>query len=462
MSRETDRARFYEERDRRTIGYGVVERHLERPVRIAIGPDAAANPAGQALVLAAINMACRIHRRVGLVVPSVELMVPSVVPGRDLSEAAEALALAIDPFIDLSHDHEDDSPTLGIGDTPATLWVGADGFAAEVARRTRPITNHPASMLGAGLAACLGSSSLLHLVTGAVPAFRRVSLWRFEEGPAAEAGPSLAPGPIDVGDFVVVVGAGAVGSAILYWLRLLGTSGRWVVVDPDQVELHNTNRSLGLFPAFAGWADGTPGGPVAYKAQVGADLIRAESVSSWYHEWAPKMGGRPDLVIPVANGRSIRPAVDQLGLPLIVHGTTSPRWTAELHRHGPDDACMSCRFPPDSFSDFACAEGPLVIDGASSKAPGQDKPSEDRSGDSALPFLSGAAGLLVVAALAQLATGYMDNGINVRRLLFQSGVQRSWQPSVKECKPGCHGRLTLATRRKLNVGSRWAWLDGHT
>ena len=453
MTRD-DREHFYEERDRRTVGYGIADHYLERPVAISVGDDAASSPAGQALVLAAVNMACRVHRRIHIAVPDSELLITTLAGGRTLREAAERLALAIDPYIGLGSPPES-VPTLGIGRVRATLHVGADGYAAEVSEDPNAVSEHPASIIGAGLAACIGTASLFQLVIDRRPVLRRVSLWRFQDGRGVEVGPRAAVGPVDVGDRVALIGAGAVGSAVLYWLRLLGVAGQWLVVDGDLVKLHNTNRSLGLLAEHAGWGGGYPGADAARKADVGAALIDAESVSKWYHEWVPEMGSRPDLLIPVANEYGVRAAVSQLGLPLLIHGTTSPRWTAELHRHGPLDDCLSCRFPPEAFPDLSCANGPASPRSAESLQ------SEDSTavGDTALPFLSAAAGLLVVAALCQLDSGYLDDAVNLQRLLFESGIKRSWQGTLKRCRPSCAGGPSPQVRKTLNAGGRWSALD---
>ena len=62
-------------------------------------------------------------------------------------------------------------------------------------------------------------------------------------------------GPLDVGD-VALVGAGAVGQAIVYWLAEFGHEGQWDVIDADLAALDNTNRSLAIVPADAGWFPG--------------------------------------------------------------------------------------------------------------------------------------------------------------------------------------------------------------
>jgi len=286
------RDQFYWERDRRTRAFGVETDVLGTPVRIHVGADAANSPAGQALALAVINMVSRIHRRVEIVLPDVGLLVPSLVSARTLREAGESLAVGIDPFIDLAAADDGSGPTLAIGNVPGTYGLGADGYIGHLSDVPTEITDHPASMVGAAMAACLGAAALLLSITGGKVRSRSVSLWNFGE-PPIQPGPANALGPVDVGDRVVLVGAGAVGSAVLYWLRLLGVAGDWIVIDGDVVELHNTNRSMGMLALHAGWVDGVPNGVVANKAEIGASLIGAESAVAWYDDWVKDPGPRP-------------------------------------------------------------------------------------------------------------------------------------------------------------------------
>jgi molybdopterin/thiamine biosynthesis adenylyltransferase len=444
-----DRDRFYAERDRRTRAYNVATERLDTPVRINVGADAASSPVGQALALTVINMVCRIHRRVELLLPDSDLLIVPLVPGRTLAEAGEALAAAIDPFIDLARSRES-GPTLAVGDVAGTYWLAADGYIGHLCDAPTPITSHPASLLGAGMAACLGSAALLLAVTGARVRTRSVSLWGFGDQPVM-TGPAEDLGPIDVGARVALIGAGAVGSAILYWLRLLGVRGAWTVVDGDIVKLHNTNRSMGLLAADAGWGNGVPGGPVANKAETGAALIGAKPVVGWYDEWVREPGPRPDLLIPAGGERNIRQNLGLLGLPFMIQGATSPDWQVQLHRHGPGDSCPACRFRSEPVPDMACSTGPLPVD--------SDPDDEDDSTDAALPFLSAAAGLLVVAALTQLEHGYLAQPVNQHGLLFGAGTQVDWWNTITRCRPGCTHRLSLGVRRQLNAGRRWSSLD---
>jgi molybdopterin/thiamine biosynthesis adenylyltransferase len=442
-----NRDRFYLERDRRTMAYDVANDRLDTPVRINVGADAATSPAGQALVLAMTNMICRIHRQVDLHLPGADLLIPTLVPADTLSEAAQALARAIDPYIDLSH--TDSGPILAIGDVEGTYWLGADGYIGHLADTPVSVTEHPASILGAGMAACLGAGALLLAVTGAPVRTRSVSTWGFDNQPV-EPGPRRSLGPIDVGERIALIGAGAVGSAILYWLQLLGVRGNWTIVDGDVVKLHNTNRSLGMLAADAGWADGTPGSPVANKADIGAALIGATPVVDWYDRWVKDHGAGLDLLIPAGGERNIRRNLGLLGLPLMIQGATSPDWQVQLHRHGPADGCPACRFPAEPTADVACSTGALP---ATTDIEASDSP------DAALPFLSAAAGLLVVSALTQLEDGYLAKSVNQHGLLFGTGTQIDWWNTITSCRPECAARLPVTLRRQLNKGRRWAGLD---
>ncbi|MGQ0678171.1 MAG: ThiF family adenylyltransferase [Actinomycetota bacterium] len=414
---------------------------------ILAGQDVVDTPTGQTLILAAVNMAARVHRRIAIDIPDAELLVPTLVAATSLRDAAFALALAIDPFLDLRDTGEKEAPSLGIGQRAGSVNVGAKGYRASVSVGSLLIGDHPAGILGAGLAACLGTSALLQLVTGQIPAERVVSLWCFGEGDLDEVGPEVPVGPLKVGERVALIGAGAVGSAIAYWLRLIGVEGEWVFVDHDEVELHNTNRSIGQLVEDAGWAAGLPGGIPRGKANVAAELIGGYHFDGWYDEWIQD-ARRPDLIIPVANDRGLRQVIGRLGMPLLMHGATSANWTAELHRHGPRDDCPACRFPHNTIPDFGCSEGPLD--------PGIEK---EESPDAALPFLSAAAGLLVVAGLTQLENGYLDVRHNHHRLLFQSAINTSWLNTIHSCHDGCRIRPTPGVRRQLNRGRRWGHLD---
>ncbi len=385
MSRaQTERARFYLERDRRTTEYDPqLDRWLDMSVTVAIGPRAAETRAGQVAFLAAVNMVTRLHRAVILSVPRVPLIARSLVPARSLDEAAEATARAIDPYGALAVQRGRVEPGLGLAlasEADLPVHVGWSGLAATVGATPQPADTDDGSVLGASLASCLGAAALLRLVTGGGGATVTTSLANFSDA----TGDRDVDLPVDVGD-VLLVGAGAVASALLYWLRELGIAGRWLIVDRDDLRLLNTNRAIGSTVDQTEWYGATP----SPKAVAGAALIGAEARVAWYDEWLGSDAGFvPSLVLPLANDREVRRLVSLRGDPLLVHATTSRNWTAELHRHlAGVDECIACRYPGSASAAFACSTAEL---------PGN---STQRT-DAALPFLSAAAGLLLVRALA--------------------------------------------------------------
>lgn len=388
------RARFYRERDRRTAEYDPqLKRWLEEPVGVVIGQAAAESRAGQVALLALVNMIVRLHRNVTVGVPRVPLLARPLVPAHSLDEAVEATARAIDPFgrlviVDPGRMRALPGVAIGMEDR-LPLHIGWNGLQASIAASTQAVGRGNRSLLGASLAACLGAAGLLQLVTAAAPPSVVASLADFGNEPAG--GEQDAVGlPIDVGD-VLLVGAGAVASGLLYWLREFGVIGRWLVVDRDGLFLHNTNRSIGTLVEQTEWPGGTP----EPKAEVGARLIGAEARVAWYHQWlGTERDFRPALVLPLANDHDVRRLIGLRGEPLLVHATTSRDWTAELHRHTMDvDECIACRFPGGAPTPaFACSTAGIET-------------GEGKASDAALPFLSGAAGLLLLRALTMHRKG---------------------------------------------------------
>jgi hypothetical protein len=452
---------FYAARDARTLTYGITPDVLTQPVGVVMGSDAAGNPAAQATVLALVNLLARVHRSVSLWVPDAGLLAPAMAGGTGLAEACVATAQAIDPYINIGSASPGavrgtgpGVPTIAVGkEVPpgCTVYLGAERFLAVLADRPVPVSCDPLTVLGGGLAACLAAGELMRALYGHPTRARVASLWNFSEGDAAQAGPALNTSPVDVGD-IAIVGAGAVGSAFAYWARQFGHVGNWAVVDHDQAELHNTNRCMGITAVDAGWPDGK----AAAKAELAAGLLGAESYDGWYHQWVAQPGRRPDLILPLANEFDVRRAIGQRGEPVLIHATTSPNWTAELHRHLADrDGCIDCRLPQPPSGSLRCATGPAPEPAG---APPGNGGESGRRPDAALPFLSAAAGLMLLTALIQLENGvFVAHRHNHWRLLFGPGP-RVWSRSTHLCVEGCRLELAPEIRQTLNQGRRWAHL----
>lgn len=390
---------FYAERDRRTRQYGAHDDALERTIHLIVGPDITATRAGQVATLALVNLIARAHRRLVTEIPSALLQARSLVPASDLPTAASRTALAINPVLDMTAGAG--APIrIGLGQqVPNGLelylgWLGGRGTVS-----TTPLTADeldPESVFGAATAAVLGATAVFRLAHD--QPVRTARFNPIELAADHDAGIRDHSTPIDVGD-VLAVGAGAVTAALVYWLRELGiTHGMWDFLDRDDAELHNTNRCMTMTAAQAGWPNGEPTIAAGNKATVVAEAISGRPHPIWYDQWKPHQQARHDLVLPLANERGVRRLIAQRGEPLLLHATTSPNWTAELHRHLPGrDDCIDCRLPDTATPRMRCSTGPVDV-------------TDSRSPDAALPFLSAAAGLMLAATLAELPNGPATTG----------------------------------------------------
>lgn len=466
MSTRTDEAAaFYKERDKRTLEYGASDSALDTPIALVVSPGVASTLAGQAAARALAELLIRVHRNVRIDAPAVRVLGDLDGPG--LAEALHEIALAIDPWQDTRRSpiaNEVTVELVAFSDTsPAQVsgkWIGGrgevcvNGAAPEGVQSLVDLTPNSsddrtseADILGASTAACLTAAAAFAIVHGNTPKSAAVNLLEHSEGANATSG--TLSGPVDVGD-VQVIGAGAVGHALAYWLRELGAVGAWQFVDADQAELHNTNRCLGMTAEAAGWPEGRPSGQAVSKAASASALIAAEPIVAW-HDQLRSDRNRPDLVLVLANERNVRLEVASLGEPVLLHATTSPNWTAELHRHvaGTDD-CPACRIPDSHVPQFACSTGPVDA-------------TLPRGNDAALPFLSATAGLMLACALLDLQhnRSMLSGKHNHWRLdMALAAASRLWQRSIN---PGdrCPHTLSARVRARLHGTNprRWDFIE---
>ncbi|MEX2672845.1 MAG: ThiF family adenylyltransferase [Phycisphaeraceae bacterium] len=449
----SERDRFYQERDRRTREYGVQDAAFERPVAVVVGEDTAETERGQLLLLSLVHLIARMHHRLVLVVPRSPLIARRALgpvqtgASATLEEAATAVATAVDPFIQVRHKLSGDvKAAIGIGTLPEgkVPWhVGPHNNRAIVSPDPVQPDRTLGFALGPCLAACLGAWLLFRLALGWPVQPQTISAWNLRQNDQAEAGPEVLE-PLDVGR-VLMVGAGAVGSCLAYWLRLSGVRGPWLVADRDTVALHNTNRSLAFLPADAGW----PAGQSRAKALAVADLFGAQSRVAWYDEL--KGADRDaDLVLCLANQGGVRSRIGQRGEPIVLHATTSRGFESQLHRHIPErDDCIFCRVPSaDAEVNLECSTVPLKDAGSST--------------DAAISFLSASAGLMLLSALYRLAAGELEHEKwNWWRLVYGSTVPLALT-GKRKCAADCPGTLPAEARKTIQVDHRWSHLDAAT
>ena len=450
----TNRERFYRERDVRTVDYLGSPWPVDRVIFVEAGDDACSSPAGQLALLTLINQLARFFRdiRVAASDPDAPILVPPVCSGENLGDEMLRLTRRIDPF---GHFRIDTKPgsgpviSIGIGqDCRNSLdwYLGFNKCTAELTTFPAPLGRGRTSDLrGAGVAALLGASAAIKTLLGIPVVPRTLSSWNFQEGKEADPGPDELP-IIDVGR-TLMVGAGAVGSGVVYWLMQWGKEGPWTIVDPDPIELHNTNRCVLFFPDDAGWPDG----PAERKSKCLTHCISdTRHINKWYSD-APETLEDFDTVLVLANEHNVRTQMSHRNDPIQFQATTSPTWLAQLHRHIVGiDGCVHCRMEGVHALDLKCGEGATATD---------DYPKRP---DAALPFLSLASGLMLVSALQHLQAGDIGaSRMNTWDWDFKSAHQMA-DCGFSPCHDSCSIVLPPEARREVSNVTRWhdqCWLQ---
>jgi hypothetical protein len=445
-------ADFYRLRDPRSEEYlGQPIGHLSA-VHIAVDAAAAASAPGQLALLALANQIARTSRRITFAVPTpgVGVLARTPFPGSTLGDVLLATVNAIDPCgqFRIGARPEKECISIGLGETVGDgldWYVGADQAIAHLRREPVPFTTRPGTMRGAALASCLGAAAVLREQLGLPVTARTISGWNYLEDAAAARGPASLD-MIDVGR-TLMVGAGAVGAALAYWLYAFGVRGdEWVVVDEDVVKLHNTNRGLAFTAAHAGWPDGEE----ERKAEVIAALIAgATPYARWYHDCREARDAKFDVVLALANDHGARLSLTHVHAPVALQATTGADWQSQVHRHVLGrDGCVWCRTGTVAAPRFGCSTGVV-------------EQSDGSKTDAALPFLSAASGLMLATALQRLTTGELAEGAaNCWSWDFGSEQRMASRPSVRCCQEGCALVPNQRLRKRFTQDSRWAQLVG--
>jgi hypothetical protein len=221
---------------------------------------------------------------------------------------------------------------------------------------------------------------------------------RRDRRPSLRATPSLGR--------VLQVGAGAVGSNIIYLLGIMGASAELVLIDHDVVRVENLDRSL-LF----GLPHATPHElPKVDAAALAAERFPSLRIQPECSTWAKYVDskyrvGDFDLALALANENEAWPAMAQALLPLTLQATTDEDWGVALGVHAPGKGyCLRCRFPSDAaVLPTICSEGSMEI---------ETPHGTTETVHASLPFQSAAAAALLAVEIEKLSLEPIEGAPN--------------------------------------------------
>ena len=444
-------ADFYLLRDLRTAEFVKPEQVATAPVGVGIGATAQTK-IGQILLLSLANQLARIHRHItfsGAFDVPLQIRMP-LCQGETLRSALESQLRSIDPYgtfrlLDKRDTHA--TVSLGIGqDVSGAQWyVGANESMGCLSREPSPVLATEGTVRGAALASCLGAASVLRCAAGLAVVPRTLSSWNWREGEYGVSGPSDIR-PINVGR-VLLLGGGAVASALVYWSSIFGIDDHWTIVDGDVVKYHNLNRSLVFSVSDAGWPNLDAIG--INKALACCHILPGSTPVTHFDDEVALSFRDFDVVICLANERDVRHRAASRNPPIALQATTGHNWLAQLHRHiaGVDD-CIACRTAGVQKLQLGCSAASL------DEAPGES------SSDAALPFLSATSGLMLATALQRLTVGDLQRGEhNDWRLDFDS-THRMASRGIRNCRSACTTLMPIQQARALYGAQRWFGLRG--
>ena len=391
---------FYALRDDRTDKCIANQDYQQTTCAVYLSGASAVSLSGQTMLAVATNLLSRWCRRVMIVVPAVAADSNLGLGSGDLGERVLAQMLDADPFGHFSLSRGEAAPAdiaLCIGELPAgsnwgrAVYVDAADWLASlslqdiISLRATPNSNS----LGAVAAACLGVAQLFKIATRMLDeSLLRDGIFDLFQLEWVNKPPddNRWPASLQVGD-VLMVGAGSVGSAAAYCMRLGGLSGNMTIVDKDTVKVENFNRS----PIFGRQTFGLAKVDSIVSFLQGSSL-NAIGVPSWWNEFLKQRDRKAlnfDVWLPLANEFGARHSIQHNVPPLMIHASTSADWGVNFGRHIPGrDDCLIDRFPVAvKADDLVCATGQVAIEGTVI--------------DAALPFASMFAGLLIAGDLVR-------------------------------------------------------------
>lgn len=356
------------------------------------------------------NILARWCRCITFQIPEHVVSKLNILKGNDFRNSIEEALLQVDPYIKLKFDSVDENKVNAIcviGNQierifKRAIWIDCDRWLAGIGTypRKRYFRKEDSkNILGASFAACLGCSELFRQAIGdkSLQKENWFSLWDFKKSSNKDELKNYTYINNWMFGHAHQPGCGAVGSSFNYLLALTEWSGSIDLIDFDNIEYSNCNRSL-PFTAYQA-VNKIP------KVEACGDILNFNprissrkffSDYSQYIEVGNFLKPPPDLILCLANQKDIWRVIQSNLPPIVFHATTTTNWGVNFGRHIPKkEWCIFCRFSEEvkltDQSNTECGKGIIV----------EKNNSEPILG--VLPFLSPMSALLILTEMAKMA-----------------------------------------------------------
>jgi molybdopterin/thiamine biosynthesis adenylyltransferase len=293
---------------------------------------------GQATLLTAVNVLARSGGALALEVPQAELLLPGLPWLGTLDSVAGQLAT----WAGARTTGVTTSEGVHVGGTAqrGRVLAQGDSWTAKIDTPGAAGIGDSDLALGAVTAGHLAAARAFHIALA-----RRLNLPAVSRDPLAF---SLLYGPVPsllmpaaVGEFTLV-GAGAVGNALL-WALLVGgvrIDGEVVIFDPQQLDASNLNRHL-----LAGVPDvGRPKSEIVAEFADGVAATRART-ERFVAPAAP-----PSVIVSTVDNNEARYEAQAAFPRVMLHGATGGENVAVAALDFTNGACLGCLFPRPQYS----------------------------------------------------------------------------------------------------------------
>ena len=448
-----DAKSFYEARDSRTLKLVDSADYRNKRVLIAIDRNIAKSLNGQVMLLVTSNLLSRFCRNISLMCDSgaEQVHIPRKWREGKFESAILRMLRRIDPFGDfrlVNFDDDEYDHIIAIGNPQIrgnpSFGIDSNGWLSYVKkdRTVPPLARRLQNPMGASASACMVVSEAFKSMLGIGTSIQDdvcFSTFDYSVDKIDPINPNLL-GYIDLKD-VQMVGCGALGSAVSFFLSMLPVTGTITLIDHDQIEVSNLNRC----PTFTIEDVGKMKVSVIAEYLSETDM-KTNAFSGRYSEFVDLHGaGNPDVVLSLVDENKPRHEI-QMNMPkLILYGATG-EWTLTVGRHRAlEDDCHICRFPEIDQKNGECATVSITRGEL-------DEATEEFSASAS--FISSTAALLVVSELVKISLfGYTatKNFLQWDMSLPLRTIRQHERKKSKDCV--CNEIWFQETyKRKLNDG----------